>query len=478
MSVSAEERHTKAHPCPVCGGHQGMPSGKGVRCAGYSSLDGKWCFCSRVDEGAHHVVESASPQLWAHLLKDDSQINGEAGGFTLHAAPTSPVAASRRIVAIERAIHAIDVRSEAARSQEEYEADRREYDALWDELEALHRVKTAAQAPVEEVEPEPVQWLGLAEMAKPLPPVQWRCEPLKIAEGPCSCLAGYGYSGKTAIGQNLLLCMATGKDLFGIYKCTQMPVGWMDYEQGRRLSFGRLQRQARGLGIDLSQYPTNALRYAEFPDVYLTEKGDGVDKIARAVDGMGLCMLDSAKAITPGMDENDSKIRIPFDALSRVTAKTGCVFLVVHHFGKTGEKPKALKERMRGSSALFDAMQTVWGLEQNAREGYTQMSLSKDRVTNVSELVFGVRFEDDEVNDAVILTHLDTEQMKPRRAYDELKERIVSTVKLEPGLSGNGIFARVGGSRPTVLEAIRELSATGTKPPVLAKDNQGGYRAV
>jgi hypothetical protein len=277
-----------------------------------------------------------------------------------------------------------------------------------------------------------------------------------------------------------LLCLATGKSLFGLFKCPQMPVGWMDYEQGWRMSAGRMQRQARGLGIDLSAYPTNALRYAEFPDVYLDEKGSGVDKVAKAVDGMGLCLMDSAKAITPGIDENDSRIRIPFDALSRVTMKTGCIFLVIHHFGKSGgdqSKLKPLKERMRGSSALFDAMQTVWGLEAKEKETHTRVELDKDRVTNLKSLEFGVQFVDDAEHDAVTLRHLDPEQMKSPTKASLFKAHVLETIKI------NAALTSVEAIRFHMPEGYRNLNEVRSAVRELGEANQiatvnGAYRAL
>ncbi len=46
-SVSANARHTKSKPCPVCGGHAQVPSGQGERCWGYVGNSGA-VFCTRI----------------------------------------------------------------------------------------------------------------------------------------------------------------------------------------------------------------------------------------------------------------------------------------------------------------------------------------------------------------------------------------------------------------------------------------------
>jgi hypothetical protein len=40
--VTPAQRFTAQHPCPVCGGYDGLPRGEGVRCAGFLSDDGRW----------------------------------------------------------------------------------------------------------------------------------------------------------------------------------------------------------------------------------------------------------------------------------------------------------------------------------------------------------------------------------------------------------------------------------------------------
>ena len=46
-SVSAAQRFTKRHPCPICGGHNQLPSGRGVRCYGNLGSDECYAHCSR-----------------------------------------------------------------------------------------------------------------------------------------------------------------------------------------------------------------------------------------------------------------------------------------------------------------------------------------------------------------------------------------------------------------------------------------------
>ena len=47
--VNTPRRFTKANPCPVCGGHDGLSRHQGVRCFGYYDSSGGYARCTRED---------------------------------------------------------------------------------------------------------------------------------------------------------------------------------------------------------------------------------------------------------------------------------------------------------------------------------------------------------------------------------------------------------------------------------------------
>lgn len=60
MSV---QRHSAASPCRICGGHDKLPQGQGIRCYGFSTDDG-WVHCTR--EGGGKAPYHESSTTWAH----------------------------------------------------------------------------------------------------------------------------------------------------------------------------------------------------------------------------------------------------------------------------------------------------------------------------------------------------------------------------------------------------------------------------
>jgi hypothetical protein len=69
-TVSPEQRFTKRHPCPICGGHDTAPRGQGVRCFGFRSEDSEWARCTREEHrGAAPFDEKSS--AYVHKLTGD-----------------------------------------------------------------------------------------------------------------------------------------------------------------------------------------------------------------------------------------------------------------------------------------------------------------------------------------------------------------------------------------------------------------------
>lgn len=69
-AVGGFTRYNATHPCPICGGHELLPRGRGIRCEGYVTASGKTANCTR-DEQAGSLArdDSKSPAVYPHRLK-------------------------------------------------------------------------------------------------------------------------------------------------------------------------------------------------------------------------------------------------------------------------------------------------------------------------------------------------------------------------------------------------------------------------
>jgi hypothetical protein len=310
--------------------------------------------------------------------------------------------------------------------------------------------------------------LDVTELAKVLPPVPWVCEPLGLAPGAISLVAGYGYSRKTMAMQSLGLSVASGRSIWGLHSVRNRgPFVHLDYEQGRRLTQERYQRLARGMGFELAELQPGALRVACMPRIYLDEK-QTFDDLVRLVEGAVFVLVDSLRAAFPHADENSSEVRSYLDVLSRVSERTGAAFAVIHHARKPQQGNDAgATFAIRGSSALFDACQSVYVFigEKNTP---TTVHHQKDRIRGACLDDFGLDGEDvprgSDPRWGLRVVHLEGSQVREMDAVEKAKEAVLRTVnKSRSSLySATDIAERIEMRKKNVLAAVKELLRDGT----------------
>ena len=252
---------------------------------------------------------------------------------------------------------------------------------------------------------------GPSKLAEELDPVRFLMEHFHLAEGRPNVIVGYAGSAKTFLAIELALACASGKTCWGgIPLSISGPVVHLDYEMGHKMLTRRYQRMAHGMGIDLrnirGRRPATSIREAiesgfqaiaskevrraessgqvlnselakfaqkdfyenedllqtsSFPKLYLHSPG-AEQAFIKLCTGKALLIIDSFRAATAGsgVDENNSEMRTYFDMLSKVSDRTGCVIVVLHHERKSGKDGDSdelpLIQRMRGSSGLADAV--------------------------------------------------------------------------------------------------------------------------
>jgi hypothetical protein len=309
----------------------------------------------------------------------------------------------------------------------------------------------------------------------PQPPVPWVVRDLYLAPGRPALVAGYGYSAKTVSCMSLLLAVASGEDVWGRYRVFEPGhVVHIDHEQGGRATRLRYQRLARGMGISQDALG-DRLHVACLPRSFRMSSPDAEDVLSQACRGMAVCLIDSLRASTPGIDENDSAIRECLDVLLRVSERTGCAFVVIHHAGKGG-KDKDARERNRGSSAIFDACGLVLQLSGAVQEdGSTLVTVemvkapaeaSGSALPPVTLRVFDVMDEQATQERWGLACRVDdqpaTAEEHPAERFLRLRERVLECVRHNPRIGGVGaIRARLGARKMDVSQAVAELVANG-----------------
>ena len=228
------------------------------------------------------------------------------------------------------------------------------------------------------------------EIAKPRPPIAYVCRDLALAPG-CSIFGGGGFSGKTTSLQSLLLSIVSGNRAWGHFECTPGDVGHVDFEQGPDLTFLKYQRMARSMHVDLDGLG-NRLVCSSLPRASFNDSEESADELRWLFEGRKAGIIDAFRGAFPEAQENDSGARKYLDMVHRVGIEIGCAILVIAHSRKLGDDADA-RSSLRGSSALFDAPQTVWMLT-GARGKPTRCENVKERLRGKLRESFGLQIKD------------------------------------------------------------------------------------
>lgn len=339
---------------------------------------------------------------------------------------------------------------------------------------------------------EPIETISTSEIFDPQPPVPWVVPDLYLAPGRPCLVAGYGYSAKSVSCQALLLAIASGARVWGNYRVQRLgKVLHLDHEQGKRATLLRYQRLSRAMGIGPEDLE-DRLRVAALPRKFRLSNSDAEDVLEAAVEGCSVCLIDSLRATIPGVDENDSVVREYLDKLLRISERTGCAFVVIHHAGKNG-KDKSASERARGSSAIFDACGLVLQLDGKTQDdGSTMVGVTMTKApadaSGAALAPFFLRVSDvmdDGRNDerwGLACEYRNEEQVEPPKTVEEALNEVCEVVvqiidgerrrcmmAREPfdGVSGNYIRGVYRGKDSKLitpalesLERIRRLEST------------------
>ncbi len=265
-------------------------------------------------------------------------------------------------------------------------------------------------------------------IAAPLPDFEYLVAEIGLVAGGGAphIVAGYGYAGKTVSLQAMLVSLASGTPVWGAYAVRPRRVRHVDKEQGDSLTRRRYQRLAKAAGVDLAGLG-DAIGAAIMPPLTLTS--GCADLWRRIMDGTDLVLVDSMRAASPGQDENSSDIRAGLDMLGEISNETGCRALVIHHARKPSEDAPGGRFSIRGSSAIFDALDCAYVFAADKGEPikvtHEKARSNGDTVDDFALLVSDVPRDDDprwglkvEVRGAELIA-----QRRDERAAASLKER-------------------------------------------------------
>ncbi len=332
----------------------------------------------------------------------------------------------------------------------------------------------------ENAPPVALNWLDTAAIFAPLPPVPYVLEALDLCPGAPALIAGYGFSGKTLASQSLLMSVAAGLDVWGQFKAKTGRVAHIDYEQGSRLTRERYQRLAQAMMVGPTDL-ADRLRLLSMPPMYL----DGTvaeDVLCRDLEGCTIAVFDSLRASAPSYEENSSDVRKTLDMLGRVSERTGCAMVMIHHARKPSQTSQGgAKMSIRGSGAIFDACSSVLVFDASEKNAPIRVShekarnsgrLAEDFHLTITDVPSGANDRWGVMVSAEAIVE-ESEESRIQRTNEALCERILTILRKESLPTKNAIALQVGGRKANAWAAIDILVGRGQ----VEKTNDG-FRAV
>jgi hypothetical protein len=258
-------------------------------------------------------------------------------------------------------------------------------------------------------------------------------------------LAAFGSSFKTWLAQALCLAVSTGSPWLG-RECKQAQARLIDFEAGDYEIRRRMHRIARG-----RVYPTPipAFDFVTMPRLTLTDDAffTALETMAK---GVGLIVIDSLAAGSGGIDENDARFARPIQRLKSIAVATGCVIVIIHHNRKSSKDGKDdIRELVRGTSAIFNAADVVFGL--TLQKNGSLLYASKFR-GGPSPPSISVRIEDVGEGTTIELAKEDFAEAKAEDEYETLRRAKAAYILL---------LARAKDLRS--VEAIAKCAPAGVK---------------
>ncbi len=358
-----------------------------------------------------------------------------------------------------------------------------------------------------------LRYKSLAELRAPIPTeLPWLIEELRIIQGRANMFAGFPFSGKTLIAQDVGLSTATGKRVFGLWRPRRTGiVSHLNYDQpwlDTQIRYSRLM-WAKGVREEelLDDRGRLLLRVYQYPEAYL-DRDEHIAEIRGIMRESVLVIIDALTGAVEDTEENSPAMGKLIYRLNKLSEETGCTVLIIHHAKKTQQgrpRPKEdeagkiqdLMQMIRGSSSIFGAVGSAFVLEPTGRKKPVLMHHVKTPALSADTIdTFGIRFVDvdedrEDLNTGervfhkhagVNVQHLDPEQLAElaraekkktvpddAAAFDAKCNRVLEVVKKEPGLSGAEIKVRLSKmSKDSVYAALKALAKR--QPPAVASE--------
>lgn len=231
--------------------------------------------------------------------------------------------------------------------------------------------------------PAPLDLRALADL-EPQPPEM--IIPDWLPCGYATLIAGHGGAGKSSIALYMAVCVALGRDFFGLETAPRR-VLYLSCEDRTRVLHWRLNRICRHLGVSMAEVPIEVRDLVGHDSILwertsyggqLTAAFETLAAVVRA-NSIDVIVVDGVADTFAGSENDRGDIKRFVNALvSLIPADTGAV-LLVHHVNKAGAGT-ATAEGYSGSTGWHNSVRARWYL-------YPETEQTDDGVDRTGRLI-------------------------------------------------------------------------------------------
>jgi hypothetical protein len=262
-------------------------------------------------------------------------------------------------------------------------------------------------------------------------------------------------TGKSLVGLDLGLSVATGRDWLGACVARSGPVFWVLSEGG----VSRFARRLRAAKLARGHQLTERVGLYIWPEAVSLLDARAIARLSTAVRAIqpALTVLDTYSRCTAGADENSAKDTSAIVAvLDQIRSISGGLVLALHHLPKDG------RLEPRGSTALAGAVDTILTLQ---RVGSDRLRLACAKQRDGAPFA-PVLLRLQAAGDSVVPVF--SEPDVPPPIDDSLDAAITGTLAQHP-FSGSRLAGTLHQDRSLVFARLRRLEAAGR----VAQEGQG-----
>jgi hypothetical protein len=296
-----------------------------------------------------------------------------------------------------------------------------------------------------------------------------------LGEGDIAMVCAHGSSLKSWLAVAAVLSKAAGAPWLERFPCDAAPALYLDNEMGADECRRRMQRCALAMGHD---GPISGVGLVSMPGFMLSTP-EGLAAVNDLAKDRRLLAIDSLAAFQPGVNENETAFADPLKRMKEIADRTRCAFMLLHHSRKAQGDGEDMRERPRGTSALFAACDAVFQLSRHGGNGGFLVTQTKARKGKAAA-PFVLHVDDIRGVDATRVHATspetdDEEEQDPTIAkLEQCKRRVLTLIAESKDIrSVNELHRRVRGRKATVVDAIGELEERG-----LVTKHGGAYALV